>query len=156
MFVGLKNCISLDLQNNQISEIESGTFNSLNNLEILYLSGNRLTALKAIMFYGLVALESLSLWRNNIDSIEDNTFVNLYNLERLSLDDSRLKSLSPGLFCGLFSLNRLDLGGNNPTTLPTDVFNYVPRPLELGLSDPLDEQTPDNPLQCDLSLCWLK
>ena len=43
MFSSLENCTELDVKNNQISEIESASFNGLSNLVDLRLSGNRLT-----------------------------------------------------------------------------------------------------------------
>ena len=146
----------LDVQNNQISEIEAGSFNGLSNLKILYLRGNKVTILKAEMFQGLVAVLILSLSYNSINSIADNTFANLTKLENLNLASNHLKELSPGMFSGLNSLKILRLERSHLPMLAADVFNHLPRPIVLGLYDAVLNNTNDNPLQCDDELCWLK
>ena len=132
MFSDLVHCTSLSMHSNQISEVEPGTFNGLINVENLFLNNNKLTALMAGIFQGLMAVEYITLYENMITFIEDNTFAGLKRLERISLN------------------------GNNLATLPENVFSHLPRPLELGLHDHVYRQTPDNPLQCDAALCWLK
>ena len=96
-----------------------------------------------------MALEYLELQFNIITFIEDNTFANLMRLNELNLAVNRLESLTPGIILWLrFSRVAEFWQKNRLTTLPADVFNHLPRPLELDISF--------NPMQCDAALCWLK
>ena len=72
------------------------------------------------------------------------------------LDNNHLEALTPEMFTGLYSLFHLTLELNRLTRLPADVFSHLQRPLTLGLQDAVFRRTPDNELQCDSALCWLK
>ena len=138
---------------NQISEVESGSFNVLSNLDNLNLYGNRLTVLTAVMFHGLEAVFRLSLVANGINAIEDITFANLKNVKYLSMYYNHLAALRPGMFSGLDSLWQLRLEGNRLTTLPADVFKHLPRSIKLGLGNVRRDPAEDNPLKCDVNIC---
>ena len=156
MFSDLHNLTLLQLGSNHISEVESGSFNELSNVDNLNLYGNRLTVLKAGMFHGLAAVLRVSLVANGINAIEDNTFANLKNLKYLSMYYHHLAALRPGMFSGLDSLWQLRLEGNRLTTLPADVFKHLPRSIKLGLGNVRRDPAEDNPLKCDVEICWLK
>ena len=156
MFSDLKNCRIMLIQLSRIRQVEPGSFNGLIKLDILYFSFNGIKALKTGMFLGLMDIGALFLNHNGINSIEDGTFVGLKTLKVLFLEKNSLESLRPGMFFGLESLTRLVLESNHLTALPADVFKHLPRPLELALHDFRVNKTTDNPLQCDLDLCWLK
>ena len=84
----------VQLQNNEISTIPSGTFRYMDKLSKMDLSKNRLTMLKKNTFKGLISLGSLSL------------------------QDNRLRYLpgtfATGAFQGMVSLEVLRLNGNQP------------------------------------------
>ena len=156
VFSRLTQCSVLELDHNEINEIESGAFNGLSKLKDLRLSSNRLSKLSIGTFQGLVTVEELWVNYNRINTIEDNTFANLKKLRIIWLDNNHLDTLTPGMFAGLDSLEHLTLELNSLTKLPADVFSHLPRPLTLGLQDAVFHRTPDNELQCDAELCWLK
>ena len=66
IFQGLYSLKELWLYTNQIAEIQIGTFNNLDTLQILGLSGNRLTSLPPRVFDGLSALVKMELQWNSI------------------------------------------------------------------------------------------
>ena len=156
MFYGLISCERLYLHNNQISEVETGSFNGLTSLDYFELQHNQITALRAGMFQGLVALAHLSLASNKINVIQDNAFFTLKKLQKLYLSNNDLGTLSIRAFNGLDSLTHLYLYENYLTTLPADTFSHLPRPLELLLHLPNNDLPPNNPIECDSKLCWLK
>ena len=110
------------------------------------------------MFNGLVAVETLNLFNNDINLIEDFTFTNMKKLKVLWLVNNALMVLDPEMFFGLDSLRTLGLFGNPLTTLPSGVFNHLPRPFELALTDDNDDygNHVGFPMQCDVKLCWLR
>ena len=146
-FTQLSQCTLLRLGSN-ISEIEPGSFNGLSIIRHLDLSSNNLTTIKAGTFQGPLSVIFLYLNNNNIFYIEENVFSGLKTLEVLYLQWNKLEILYPGIFCGLDSLTRLYLHKNHLTSISVDVFNHLPRPLELDVLY--------NPLQCDAALCWMK
>ena len=156
MFYALTSCAILFLDNNLISEVESGSFNDLSNLKRMEMSRNLLTTLRAGTFQGLVALTSLYLTGNKISFIQDNTFFTLKNLQKLYLGNNALGTLSHRAFHGLDSLTHLSIYQNYLTTLPADIFNHLPRPLELFLDIADNDLPANNPIECNSELCWLK
>ena len=109
------------------------------------------------LFQGLETLNFLSLQHCNISQIEDNTLGNLNNLERLRLKENALVVQCPGMFYGLNSLKLLYLYDNRLTRVSADVFNHLPRPLELSLYNRFrNQQKHAELLVFNSSLCWLK
>lgn len=99
----------LNLAYNQIAEIEPNTFNELYRLEILFLTGNKLTVLREGTFTGPSSLKTLRIDENPIFMIEDDA-LNLPNLESLNLANSKnLTTLSDNVFCKLRNLTELGL-----------------------------------------------
>ena len=157
MFSNLKNCRNMRIQLSRITEVEPGSFNGLTSLTHLYLSWNdRLNVLRAGMFHGLIAIHALSVNHNRMHTIEDGTFANLKALEFLFMERNDLDTLRPGIFFGLVSLKTLYLDRNHLTTLSADVFHHLSRPLKLTLYNNVLHLTTDNPLKCDVHLCWLR
>ena len=153
MFSDLKNCERMYIRRSNMREVGLG----LHSLTHLYFSYNdHLKLLTPGMFGGLVAIHALLLNNNGINSIEDGTFVTLKTLQILWLHGNELEALRPRMFFGLESLETLCLDFNYLTTLPEDVFTYLPRPLEIALYDFIHYRIDYNHLQCDADLCWLK
>lgn len=114
---------SLDLSNNQISQIDDETFVHLKELRYLNLNKNQI---KHISLFAFTAdshkLVELDLSHNMItdSSLEFLLFSSLVNLKRLNMNYNRLTSLSSHFLYNLYSLEYLSLKFNNLKTF--DIF----------------------------------
>lgn len=72
-----RNLSRLDLDYNKLSELKSGTFAGLDELETLELRYNLLTIISRGTFTGLVNLREVHFYDNRIHTIEDGAFENL-------------------------------------------------------------------------------
>ena len=97
----------------------------LATIEVLGLTDQSISGLKAGDFSGLNALTTLYLGENQLTSLDDTgLFSGLTALTTLSLADNELTSLDDaGLFSGLNALTYLDLGENDLTNLDADLFD---------------------------------
>ena len=86
------------LNNNEISDIESGTFAKNFQCTKLRLDWNRLTEVRKNMWMGLAALEWLSLEHNEIEHVEPSAFADLPNLRGLYLHNNKLTTLPGNIF----------------------------------------------------------
>ena len=146
-FQGLQSIVTIDLSGNNITTPQE-LFSEHTNLQELYLDRNRVTELRKGMFNNLHFLISLRLQSNQMTTIEGGTFSHLFRLERLDLSQNLLTGLIPGIFHGLESIRFIGLSSNRLTTVSSEVFEELPRPLEIGLYG--------NPMRCDQNLCWIK
>ena len=141
-------CVTLDLHGNEISVIDGAAFHTLNHLENLDLSGNRLSWIPVHMFPGLFSLEELLLDGNFVEVIDDGAFSSLRTLKTLSLRHNKIKTITTQTFQGLVSLENLLLSYNGLTTILQCAFSGIPRPFHLALSG--------NHFSCDGRVCWLE
>jgi Leucine-rich repeat (LRR) protein len=88
-----ENLMSIDLENNKITEINSEIFENLKRLKKLVLSRNRIGFLDPRSFVGLEKLEVLRLKRNYLEKIVRNTFEPLKNLLELDVSFNRLQNV---------------------------------------------------------------
>ncbi|XP_063310677.1 reticulon-4 receptor isoform X2 [Pelobates fuscus] len=115
------------LHNNKITFIRSTSFNSCQNLTILWIHSNNISHIESGAFYGLNKLEELDMSDNfNLKTISPLTFRGLAHLHILHLNRCGLLELPIGIFQGLFSLQYLYLHDNNLNFLHDDTF------LDLG------------------------
>ena len=155
-FTGLHILKHLVLSFNHIQSVESTMWNGLEYLEILGLSNNYITTISPQSFSGLIWLKTLWLGSNYLGEINKNMWVGLQSLENLSLRANRLTDFPRHGISHMPSLESLSLAENQLKTLRVDIFNpddyteYSGRPRHLNL------YFHDNPLQCDVKLCWLK
>ncbi|XP_077971265.1 uncharacterized protein LOC120346415 [Styela clava] len=115
----------LDLDNNFITELESKDFNQkyIKNLVGLRLSSNKIKRIRANTFESLHQLETLFLNHNYIDEISENAFVGLEDLRRLYLNNNQIKSLPTKVFKSLqFNLKLLYLQGNKIDHITPDLL----------------------------------
>lgn len=117
-FKGLSVLISLDLSQNELTDIPDGVFGTLSKLKNLDLSSNHITHIQRGSFSGLVQLERLYLYSNRIQSIHLEAFKGLDALLELKLQGNQLGSLP---FIHFPKLLLIDLS-----------YNYIPT---LGASD---------------------
>eukprot|EP00062_Callorhinchus_milii_P010408 gi/632955268/ref/XP_007893385.1/ PREDICTED: leucine-rich repeats and immunoglobulin-like domains protein 1 [Callorhinchus milii] len=103
----------LYLGNNRLSTLELGTFDNLSDsLQILRLSKNRIAHLPAKAFK-LPHLIQLELNRNRIRLIDGLTFHGLDSLEVLKLQRNNISKLMDGAFWGVARMQVLHLDNNN-------------------------------------------
>ncbi|KAG1662162.1 Leucine-rich repeats and immunoglobulin-like domains protein 1 [Nymphon striatum] len=131
------------LDNNQITDIDSGAFgrheqlvrlwvntNKLKNipqklppsLSSLYLEQNSIVTINEDAFEGLFKLEQLSLKKNKLKCIEEHSFRGLAKLRALNLEKNDIEVISPKALWNLTSLQSLDLTENNIKQLGNDLF----------------------------------
>ncbi|XP_078594367.1 uncharacterized protein LOC144872181 [Branchiostoma floridae x Branchiostoma japonicum] len=123
MFTGLGNLQTLELKNNEINEIQAGTFNSTLQLETLYLDNNNLTSLRSGMFTGLGNLQHLELHSNEINDIQAGTFISTPRLRYLYLSGNKIAHLRSGMFTGLGNLQELWLFDNGISDIQVGTFS---------------------------------
>ncbi|XP_057620860.1 leucine-rich repeats and immunoglobulin-like domains protein 1 [Chionomys nivalis] len=148
---------SLNLSYNKLSEIDSGVFEDLTNLQEVYLNNNELTAIPSLgaasahvvslflqhnkipsvdgsQLKSYLSLEVLDLSLNNITEIRSSCFPNGLRIRELNLASNRISSLESGAFDGLSrSLLTLRLSKNRITQLPVKAFK-LPRLTQLDLN----------------------
>lgn len=147
-FIDYNGLTILHLGNNDISEVESGAFNGLQGLKRLHLNNNKIDALKEDFFIGLESLEYLQLDYNYITHVEPKAFSRLHHLEVLILNDNLISTLPTNLF-QYVPLTHLDLRGNQLKVLPySGLLEHMGRVVELQLEE--------NPWNCSCELIALK
>ncbi|KAI4503247.1 hypothetical protein M0802_001469 [Mischocyttarus mexicanus] len=102
---------TLDLGENLISEIPSGTFDHVVQLYGLRLTENHIGNLTKGIFDRIKELKILNLSRNRIQYIEPGTFDENLNLQAIRLDGNQLTDIS-GLFTNLPNLVWLNVSDN--------------------------------------------
>lgn len=112
----------IELIGNEITGIEAGDFQHLNNLNTLHLSDNQITSIESGAFEGLEMLRTLGLWGNPITKVESGTFDGLTNLRMLYLSVARVEK---GTFEGLTNLKELYLQGDQITSIEKGAFSAI-------------------------------
>lgn len=102
---------SLNLDQNEISEIEDYSLYGLNGVYDLRLKENRLTAINRNTLAGLPQLVFLDLAQNKIETIEDGA-LNFPALQILYLQKNKLRTLSDAVFERLPMLEMIKLERN--------------------------------------------
>ncbi|XP_058230639.1 uncharacterized protein LOC131343188 isoform X2 [Hemibagrus wyckioides] len=93
-FAQFQNLKMLNLQNNNLSQVNSDWFIHKKVLETLILINNSITALNENSFAGLVGLLNLNLSQNRIHTITSDSFSFLIRLRYLDLSHNKLRHLS--------------------------------------------------------------
>ncbi|XP_030642802.1 SLIT and NTRK-like protein 5 [Chanos chanos] len=147
-FVQYEGVTILHLGNNYISEIDTGAFNGLQGLKRLHLNNNKIEILRNDTFLGLESLEYLQIDYNYITHIQAKTLSRLHHLEVLILNDNLLSSLPTNIF-QYVPLTHLDLRGNQLKLLPYNgLLEHMDKIVELQLEE--------NPWNCSCELIALK
>jgi len=124
---GIQEVKELFLSGNNIAYLPPHSFESLHQLEILYIEDNPLRrGIGQDAFSGLFNLKKLSLANNQLDHIVEGTFNGLEKLGELHLACNRLSELPKGSLLPLRNLQTLNLSGNQLSTLSTEVFSQTP------------------------------
>lgn len=116
IFVSLGALTELNLCNNDITSWDEGTtgvFSGLRDLETLRLCDNQLTTLNDVMFDSVPDLQNLYLNGNMLEDIyRPGVFAALPDLQTLDLSDVGVSVLHPQAFSGLSNLRTLHLKDN--------------------------------------------
>src|SRR5690606_34657529 len=106
-----KKLVKLDLSKNRIESIEEGAFSGLHSLKSLDLSQNELTDISSRNWPYLAELENLDLNGNRFGSIYAGFFEGLASLRLLNLERNEdLERVELNAFAGLQKLDTLKLG----------------------------------------------
>lgn len=137
-FKGLSELQSLDLAQNNIKFVPSGVFCSLENLNTLNLTYNRIRTVGQLGFgQGCASsLHSLDLSHNVIKSLpEESELLRLRSLQHLYLQYNNITDISSEAFNGLVSMRVINISHNNLQSLPEDVFANSKELREIYLND---------------------
>jgi Leucine-rich repeat (LRR) protein len=114
----------LNLSGNKLSEIPSKAFEDLQNLRKLNLSRNLLHKIDAL--WSAVRLTTLDMSHNRFTDIRTKTFENLHELRNLSLSDNRISFLSDEHFRNTKNLEFIWMANNDVKHFSYSMFNFMP------------------------------
>jgi Leucine-rich repeat (LRR) protein len=134
-FQGLTKLSELYLNKNKIKIFESNTFKEVANLKKLNISFNKLFLIHFKTFETLHGLEELYASNNNLKLIDSLTFVNLFQLRVLDLSKNKIKYIDIGLFKSVYLLEELNLSWNQLTSLNANLFYNLSKLKELYLNN---------------------
>ncbi|VTJ76403.1 Hypothetical predicted protein [Marmota monax] len=134
----------LDLSRCEIQTIEDDAYEGLHNLSTLILTGNPIQSLGAGAFHGLSSLRTLVAVETKLTSLGNFPIEHLTNLEKLNVAHNLIHSFKlPEYFSNLPNLKHLDLSSNkiqNIFTMDLEALHKMPLlNLSLDLSlNPID------------------
>nr|AXL14330.1 mega-thrombospondin [Nematostella vectensis] len=100
----------MHLTGNKITFVKAGTFSELNELQNVYLKNNKIVAIENGAFP--LNLRVIEIDANRFTFIHENQFTNLTLLRTLNLASNQLRVIPDTAFHGLASLTSLDLSNN--------------------------------------------
>ena len=127
--------LGIHLNNNKLTYLTPGVFNSTSNLNRLDLSQNKLVHISNDTFMTLTELNTLNLTGNYISYLGVGVFDSQTKLYHLYLSDNVIALNQSGVFDSLRLLGTLDASNNHVSVLPTGVFNSLGQLRTLDLSD---------------------
>ncbi|XP_053560898.1 SLIT and NTRK-like protein 1 [Bombina bombina] len=147
-FANFYNAVSLHMENNGLHEIVPGAFLGLQLVKRLHINNNKIKSFRRHTFLGLDDLEYLQADFNLLRDIDPGAFRDLNKLEVLILNDNLISTLPTNVF-QYVPITHLDLRGNRVKTLPYEgVLEQIPGIAEILLED--------NPWDCSCDLLSLK
>lgn len=132
-FYGLRELSELSLADNNIRQLPEGVWCTMQNLQVLNLTSNRIRAAESLGFSeklctsngasGAAELQVLDISYNELRSLPDVWGASrLRRLQQLNLQHNNISSLAANSLAGLSSLRVLNLSYNHLETLPADSF----------------------------------
>lgn len=120
---------TLDLGENQLTDIANASFREMRQLFGLRLTENQIDMIGSKVFQSMNALHILNLSRNRIRHIESGAFDGNINLQAIRLDGNALHAIA-GLFVSLPNLVWLNISDNR-----MEAFDYATLPSGLKWLD---------------------
>ncbi len=114
--------LTVDLSNNKITKMYIGEFFYLHHCTEMNLQQNQLVTIQSGTWLGLNILTRLDLSRNQISEIPGGAFYYLDNCAHLSLERNQLSVIKRPMWNGLISLKWLDLSSNFINTIQPNSF----------------------------------
>ena len=131
------NLVRLTLHRCGIRYILSRTFSihRMRNLRHIDLNENELTEINSDMFQSFPEIKTISVAMNRIGNIERLVLPNPNHVMLINISHNRLTEIEPGTFDNALKLELLDLSKNLLKTLPTGVVSELPSLTTLALRD---------------------
>ena len=117
---------TLDLGENDISDLKEFDFGNLKQLYGLRIAGNKISSIKKSLFQNTTSIHVLNLAHNKLSSIEQGSFENLKDLRALRLDNNMLTDIN-GLASSLSRLQWFNVSSNRLLWFD---YAFVPMSLE--------------------------
>ena len=117
---------TLDLGENEISELKESDFGNLLQLYGLRIAGNRISSIKRGTFQNATTIHVLNLAHNKLSEIEQGSFETLKDLRALRLDNNLLTDIN-GLVSSLSRLQWFNVSSNRLLWFD---YAFVPMSLE--------------------------
>lgn len=115
---------SISLQNNQISTIENNAFDNMPNLLTVLLNNNRIAFWNNEWFQNTPKLNTILISSNLIENLQADTLKNFQQSKNLSVlfDGNKIKSIDEKAFNGLKDVTKISLARNELETFPPQTF----------------------------------
>ncbi|XP_058121652.1 protein artichoke [Anopheles ziemanni] len=123
-----RNLVEIDLSFNQLQELPSGTFDSLELIQIINLSSNKIKAIQKNAFHDLPYLTYLDLSHNALQNVSEGAFSFLPGLLSVDLMHNELETLSLKVFRQVSNATtpmRLNISNNAIESLDGDVNSLL-------------------------------
>ena len=102
----------MDYSGNELSFLESDSFTSCVNAEVLLLKQNQISSIGPDTFQLLSHMHTLDLSQNRLQQLNSTSFEGLTNLRNFNLSSNQVRLIKKGTFQGLTKLHTLDLRSN--------------------------------------------
>jgi Leucine-rich repeat (LRR) protein len=124
LFEGLHSLHSLDIAENEITDLPPNLFKDLINLNYLNLALNQIKVIPDGLFRNLENLDDLNLHGNEINLLDQcvNIFQGLNKLKALNLSDNQIEQIPHGLFRNMNNLKAIDFEVNRIAYFPEGFF----------------------------------
>ena len=121
----LHNLRSLDVSDNHLHALNREDFRAVEDLNMLFLSGNPLSLQSVDSFQPLLSLTALDLSNLQLPVLNISISATFPNVQSINLSHSGVHSVSPTVFQGLDDLRVLDLRSCPLKQFPYDVFSRL-------------------------------
>ena len=120
----------------EINTIAPDAFKNMGKLQVLDLTSNMLTVVRAADFNGLRRLTDLGLSKNSLSNLPDDVFSNTPALEKLKLNGNDLLGLDAKAFDSISgTLKELHMEDIGTKEMPTDILSSLNELTVLELND---------------------